>query len=119
MSLYWFVILVFLAGLVFGVIFTTVYVYHRAQALLESLQQQSTPAGMVDDTDTMAVLCEYTDSLYLAYDPHNMSFLAQGKTLEDLLAALDQRLSGSGRYHIHTDPATADRLRQETLHHET
>lgn len=115
---YWYVGAIMIAGMVLGSIFTTLYYYYRTQQFLDMVKEQLSQHQVVDENATLPILCEYADRRFFAYDPDTLDFLAHGKTLEDLLAALDQRLSRTGNYHIHTDPETAERLRQETSHNE-
>jgi hypothetical protein len=107
---YWFVGAVMIAGMIFGSIFTRLYYYYLTQQLLDMVKEQQPDRA---DPGTLPILCEYVDSRFFAYDVDTLDFLAHGKTLDDLLSALDQRLSRSGNYHIHTDEVTAERLRQE------
>lgn len=103
-----------IAGMIFGSIFTWLYFHYRVQQLLGLFQEQSQPETNLEDSDTLHVLCEYVDSRFFAYQVDTLGFLAHGKTLDDLLLALDQRLSRSGNYHFHADADTAQRLQQET-----
>ena len=102
-----------LAGMIFGSIFTRLWFFYRTKQLLDLVKDQLHEQTKREAEDTLPILCEYADSRFFAYDVDTLDFLAHGKTLEDLLLALDQRLSRSGNYHIHTDADTAERLRQE------
>ena len=111
---YWFVAVVMASGMVLGSIFTTIYYYYKTQKFIDRVREQLGQPDQVNESDTYPIWCEYADRMFLAYETDTVSFLAQGKTLQDLLTALDQRLSRSGNYHIHTDADTAEKLREES-----
>jgi hypothetical protein len=110
---YWFVGAVMIAGMIFGSIFTRLYIYYRTQQFLDLIKDTLHQEPDQEAEDTLHILCEYVDSRFFAYNVDTLNFLAHGKTLDELLSALDQRLSRSGNYHFHADPATAEILRHE------
>ena len=102
-----------IAGMIFGSIFTWLYIQYRIQKFIGVVKDQLGQEPDREAEDTLHILCEYVDNRFFAYNVDTLNFLAHGKTLDELLSALDQRLSRSGNYHIHTDPATAELLRHE------
>lgn len=110
---YWFVGAVMIAGMIFGSVFTWLYIQYRIQKFIGVVKDQLDQETDHEAQDTLHILCEYVDRRFFAYNVDTLNFLAHGKTLDELLSALDQRLSRSGNYHIHADPATAEILRHE------